>query len=51
MLWDDLDRFKEYFKQYDINKTGFLPIKKVYTLVRACKLPLDVTLIENMIQV
>lgn len=51
LLWDDLDRMKEHFRAWDPEKTGFLPRKEVYTLIRACKLPLGIEVIEHMLNV
>ncbi|GLV41435.1 EF-hand domain containing 1.1 [Carabus blaptoides fortunei] len=50
-LWDDMIRFKEAFRARDITKSGYLSRKEVYSLVRGCKLPLDVYIIENMLNV
>lgn len=50
-LWDDLERLKEYFLQRDYARTGKLSRKECYTLLRACRLPVDVELIERILDV
>lgn len=50
-LWDDLDRLKEYFLQRDPARTGKLKRKDCYTLLRACRLPVDVEVIERILDV
>ncbi|XP_018325854.1 EF-hand domain-containing family member C2-like [Agrilus planipennis] len=48
-LWDDIERVTEYFKARDPCRTGILPRKECYTLLRACRLPLDKVLIERIL--
>ncbi|KAK4880112.1 hypothetical protein RN001_008258 [Aquatica leii] len=50
-LWDDIERLSEYFIHFDMNKTGTLTRKEVYTLLKACRLPLDVVLVNRILDV
>ncbi|KAF5287565.1 hypothetical protein FQA39_LY15894 [Lamprigera yunnana] len=50
-LWDDHKRTKEYFLKFDPERVGILTRKEVYTLLKACKLPLDIILINRILNV
>ncbi|KAF5307729.1 hypothetical protein FQR65_LT06600 [Abscondita terminalis] len=50
-LWDDMERLTEYFKKFDHKKTKVLPRKEVYTLLKACRVPLDIVLINRILDV
>lgn len=50
-LWDDLERVLEYFKQRDGGRTGKLHRKDCYSLLRACRLPVDVLLLNKILDV
>lgn len=50
-LWDDLARLREYFLLRDAERSGKLPRKDCYTVLRACRLPLDVELIGRILDV
>lgn len=49
-LWDDLERLKESFLMRDECKTGVLPQQECYTLLKACRLPVDNILIEHILE-
>ncbi|XP_011689860.1 PREDICTED: EF-hand domain-containing family member C2-like isoform X2 [Wasmannia auropunctata] len=48
-LWNDLDRLEEDLRHWDEDKTGFLPRESVYTILRGCRIPVDVELLNSML--
>nr|XP_012216880.1 PREDICTED: EF-hand domain-containing family member C2-like [Linepithema humile] len=48
-LWHDLDRLKEDLYHWDRDKTGFLPRESLYTILRGCRIPVDVELLNSML--
>ncbi|GAB1869468.1 EF-hand domain-containing family member C2 [Camponotus japonicus] len=48
-LWHDLDRLKEDLHQWDGDRTGFLPRESLYTILRGCRVPVDVELLNSML--
>ncbi|KAJ8965173.1 hypothetical protein NQ314_004316 [Rhamnusium bicolor] len=50
-LWDDLERLKEYFLQRDVARSGKLTKKECYTILKACRVPFDIQLIERILEV
>ncbi|XP_065162838.1 EF-hand domain-containing family member C2-like isoform X2 [Atheta coriaria] len=50
-LWDDLARLREYFILRDPGRTGLLSRSTVYTLLRGCRFPVDIQLLEKILDV
>ncbi|XP_022907177.1 EF-hand domain-containing family member C2-like [Onthophagus taurus] len=50
-LWDDLERTREYFLVKDGIKSGVLSRHDCYTLLRACRIPLDTSVLEKILDV
>ncbi|XP_076235048.1 EF-hand domain-containing family member C2 [Calliopsis andreniformis] len=48
-LWDDLDRLEEDLLHCDRGRTGFLPRDTIYTVLRGSRIPVDVELINSML--
>ncbi|KAK2575490.1 hypothetical protein KPH14_011217 [Odynerus spinipes] len=48
-LWNDADRLKEDLLHWDRERTGYLLRHTVYTVLRGCRIPLDVELINSML--
>ncbi|KAL6444614.1 hypothetical protein ACFW04_002016 [Cataglyphis niger] len=48
-LWHDLDRLKEDLHHWDRDRTGFLPREFLYMVLRGCKVPVDVELLNSML--
>lgn len=48
-LWHDLDRLKEDLHHWDRDRTGFLPREFLYTILRGCRIPIDVELLNSML--
>ncbi|XP_046604333.1 EF-hand domain-containing family member C2-like [Neodiprion virginianus] len=48
-LWSELDRLEEDLHHVDRARTGYLPRNELYTILRGCRLPLDVELINSML--
>lgn len=48
-LWHDLDRLKEDLHQWDGDRTGFLSRESLYTILRGCRVPVDVELLNSML--
>ncbi|XP_018364525.1 PREDICTED: EF-hand domain-containing family member C2-like [Trachymyrmex cornetzi] len=48
-LWHDLDRLEEDLHHWDENRTGFLPRESLYTILRGCRIPVDVELLNSML--
>lgn len=48
-LWDDLDRLEGDLHQWDRGRTGFLPRTTVYTVLRGSRIPVDVELLNSML--
>ncbi|KAG7202805.1 hypothetical protein KM043_009964 [Ampulex compressa] len=49
LLWNDLDRLQEDLHHWDRERTGFLPRHTVYTILRGCRIPVDVELLNSML--
>ncbi|XP_011881630.1 PREDICTED: EF-hand domain-containing family member C2-like isoform X3 [Vollenhovia emeryi] len=49
LLWHDLDRLKETLHHWDEDRTGFLPRESLYTILRGCRIPVDVELLNSML--
>ncbi|XP_050598215.1 EF-hand domain-containing family member C2-like isoform X2 [Bombus affinis] len=48
-LWNDLDRLEEDLHHWDRGRTGFLPRDTLYTTLRAARIPVDVELLNSML--
>ncbi|KAL0121274.1 hypothetical protein PUN28_008737 [Cardiocondyla obscurior] len=48
-LWQDLDRLKQDLRHRDEDKTGFLSRESLYTILRGCRIPVDVELLNSML--
>ncbi|XP_032679728.1 EF-hand domain-containing family member C2-like [Odontomachus brunneus] len=48
-LWNDLDRLRENLQHWDRDKTGYLPRESLYTILRGCRVPVDVELLNSML--
>lgn len=47
--WNELDRLEEDINQWDRDKTGYMDKNDLYTILRACRLPIDKELINFML--
>lgn len=50
-LWDDRARIRQHIYHLAPHNNGFLPQKTMISVIRACKLPFDIALIEKLISV
>lgn len=50
-LWDDRARAKQHIYHVAPVHNGFLPQKVMVSVIRACKIPLDIALIEKFMAV
>uniref|UniRef100_A0A336MSJ8 EF-hand domain-containing family member C2 n=1 Tax=Culicoides sonorensis TaxID=179676 RepID=A0A336MSJ8_CULSO len=50
-LWNDRSRIREHIYHIAPHHNGFLPQKTMISVIRACKLPFDIALIEKLISV
>ncbi|KAI4488135.1 hypothetical protein M0804_004983 [Polistes exclamans] len=48
-IWNEADRLKEDLLHWDRQKIGYLPRNTIYAVVRACRIPLDIELINSML--
>ncbi|KAF7391340.1 hypothetical protein HZH66_009820 [Vespula vulgaris] len=48
-IWYEADRMKEDLLHWDRGRTGYLPRNTIYTVLRSCRIPLDVELINSML--
>jgi len=48
-LWHDLERLEEDLHYWDENRTGFLSRGSLYTILRGCRIPVDVELLNSML--
>ncbi|XP_006618660.1 EF-hand domain-containing family member C2-like [Apis dorsata] len=48
-LWNDLDRLEEDLHNCDRGRTGFLSRDRIYITLRGCKVPIDVELLNSML--
>ncbi|XP_076666414.1 EF-hand domain-containing family member C2 [Andrena cerasifolii] len=48
-LWNDLDRLEGDLHQWDRGRAGFLPRTTVYTVLRGSRIPVDVELLNSML--
>lgn len=48
-LWNDLDRLEEDLHNCDRGRTGFLSRDRVYITLRGCKIPIDIELLNSML--
>lgn len=46
-----MERLKEHIRHIDKDRKGFLPRAEVYTILRGQKLPIDVILLESLLDV
>lgn len=50
-LWDDRARIKQHIYHIAPQNNGFLPQRMMVSVIRACKLPFDIALIEKLLSV
>lgn len=50
-LWDDIERLEEHLYHLIPDIFGFMSENMLYKAIRACRLPLKPSLIENMFSV
>lgn len=50
-LWDDIERLEEHIYHLVSDVFGFISENTLYKSIRACRLPLKPSLIENMFSV
>lgn len=50
-LWDDLDRTKEFIYHLSPDNVAFLSDRKMLTMIRACRIPLDTMIVHQMFEV
>lgn len=48
-LWNDLDRLEEDLHNCDRARLGFLSRERVYITLRGCKIPIDLELLNSML--
>ncbi|KAL2714276.1 EF-hand domain-containing family member C2 [Vespula squamosa] len=48
-VWNEADRMKEDLLHWDRGRTGYLPRNTIYTVLRSCRIPLDIELINSML--
>ncbi|KAL6255776.1 hypothetical protein P5V15_013019 [Pogonomyrmex californicus] len=48
-LWNDLDCLEKDLHHWDEDRTGFLPRESLYTILRGCRIPVDVELLNSML--
>lgn len=50
-LWEDLDRTKEFIQHLSPEKVDFLSEQKILTIIRGCRVPLDIAIVRQMFEV
>lgn len=50
-LWDDRANIRPHIYHIEPEHNGYLPQKTLISVIRACKLPFDIALIEKLISV
>lgn len=50
-LWDDLERTKEFIYHLSPDNVDFLSAQKVLTVIRGCRIPLDIAIVRQMFEV
>jgi hypothetical protein len=50
-LWDDMDRLKEFIYHVNPEKLKYLPEQKIWIIIRACKIPLDPAIVQQLLAV
>lgn len=50
-LWDDLERTKEFIRHLSPEKVDYLNEQKVLTIIRGCRIPLDIAIVRQMFEV
>lgn len=50
-LWDDLERTKEFIQHLSPEKVDFLSEQKILTIVRGCRVPIDIAIVRQMFEV
>ena len=48
-LWNDFDCLEEDLHHHDRGRTGFLPRSTLYTVLRGSRIPVDVELLNSML--
>ncbi|XP_043275434.1 EF-hand domain-containing family member C2-like [Venturia canescens] len=49
LLWNELDRLKEYIHHVDEARTGYLPRSELWTILRGSKIPVDPEILNLML--
>lgn len=49
-VWQDLERLEEDIKDWDRNKNGYLSKQQLYTIIRANRVPLEIELVNLMLE-
>ncbi|XP_012275373.1 EF-hand domain-containing family member C2 [Orussus abietinus] len=49
LLWNDLDRLSEDLRYRDRMNTGYLSRHDIYTVLRGCRVPMDIELLNSML--
>lgn len=50
-LWDDMERTLEFIYHLSPENVDFLSEQKVLTVIRACRVPLDIAIVQQMFEV
>lgn len=50
-LWDDMDRTKEFIYHLSPENEEYLSDQKVFKIIRACRIPLDIEIVRQMFAV
>lgn len=48
-LWHDLDHLQDDLYHWDREKTGCIPRESLYAILRGCRIPIDVELLNAML--
>lgn len=50
-LWDDMERTKEFIYHLSPDNVNFLTEQKMLTVIRGCRIPLDIAIVQQMFEV
>lgn len=50
-LWDDMVRLKEFMYHVDPQRREYLPEQNIWIVIRACKVPLDPAIVQQLLAV
>lgn len=50
-LWDDVERTKEFIHHFSPDNVNYLSEQKMLTLIRGCRIPIDIAIVHQMFAV